>query len=394
MGALPPILQRGIPKSAEHEYLRSFPLLFSKITTMIRFITAGESHGKGLTIIIDGMPAGIPISVDFINAELAKRQIGAGSGGRMQIEKDEGEILSGVRFGKTIGSPISIIIWNKDHKNWEDKMSIEAQSPEIIESAKVTQPRPGHADLAGVQKHGFDDVRNVLERASARETAARVAAGGIFKQYLITRNIEIASHTLQIGDITVASKYSFDDIKKTYENDPEIRCVDPGKSREMKQLIQRARIDKDTLGGVVETWAVGVPAGLGDYAQWDTKLDGKIAQAMMSIQSVKAVEIGSGIENAGKYGSEVHDEIYHSGTDYFRKTNRAGGIEGGVTNGMPIVVRVYHKPISTLYKPLQTVDIKTKQSADATVERSDICVVPRAGVVSEAMLAYVLAQIV
>ncbi len=361
---------------------------------MIRFITAGESHGKGLTIIIDGMPAGIPISVDFINAELAKRQIGAGSGGRMQIEKDEGEILSGVRFGKTIGSPISIIIWNKDHKNWEDKMSIEAQSPEIIESAKVTQPRPGHADLAGVQKHGFDDVRNVLERASARETAARVAAGGIFKQYLITRNIEIASHTLQIGDITVASKYSFDDIKKTYENDPEIRCVDPGKSREMKQLIQRARIDKDTLGGVVETWAVGVPAGLGDYAQWDTKLDGKIAQAMMSIQSVKAVEIGSGIENAGKYGSEVHDEIYHSGTDYFRKTNRAGGIEGGVTNGMPIVVRVYHKPISTLYKPLQTVDIKTKQSADATVERSDICVVPRAGVVSEAMLAYVLAQIV
>jgi len=382
---------------------------------MIRLMTAGESHGKGLTIIIDGMPAGIPISQDFINRELEKRQVGAGSGGRQQVEKDEAELLSGVRFGKSIGSPISMIIWNKDHNNWGDKMSIEEQSDEIVESAKVTQPRPGHADLAGVQKHGFDDVRNVLERASARETAARVAAGGIFKQYLLTKNIEIASHTLQIGDIKVDSKYSFDYIKNTYENDPEIRCVDPGKSREMKQLIQRARIDKDTLGGVVETWAVGVPAGRGDYAQWDTKLDGQIAQAMMSIQSVKAVEIGPAIENAGKYGSEVHDEIHYRhpessvipdpdrgsmdsrfhGNDkdmYFRKTNRAGGIEGGVTNGMPIIVRVYHKPISTLYKPLQTVDIKTKQSADATVERSDICVVPRAGVVSEAMLSFVLAR--
>lgn len=399
MGALPPILQRGIPKSAEHEYLRSFLLLFSKITTMIRLMTAGESHGKVLITVIDGMPAGIPISIDFINAELAKRQVGAGSGGRMQIEKDEVEILSGVRFGKTIGSPISLVISNKDNKNWGEKMSIEEQPDEIVESTRITQPRPGHADLAGVQKHGFDDVRNVLERASARETAARVAAGGIFKQYLLTKNIEIASHTLQIGDSMVDSKYSFDDIKKTYEKDPEIRCVDPGKSRVMKQLIQRARIDKDTLGGVVETWAVGVPAGLGDYAQWDTKLDGLIAQAMMSIQSVKAVEIGSGIKNAGNYGSEVHDEIHYrhpeldSGSNgYFRKTNRAGGIEGGVTNGMPIVVRVYHKPISTLYKPLQTVDIQTKKTADATVERSDICVVPRAGVVSEAMLAYVVAK--
>ena len=365
---------------------------------MIRFLTAGESHGKGLTVIIDGMPAGIPISVDFINHELEKRQKGAGSGGRMQIEQDEVEIVSGIRFGKTIGSPISMIIWNKDHSNWGDKMSIEKQPQEIVDSAKVTKPRPGHADLAGVQKHGFPDVRNVLERASARETAARVAAGGIFKQFLLTKNIEIASHTLQIGDIVVdplaGGKYTFEDIQKTYENDPEIRCIDPGKSREMKQLIQRARMDKDTLGGVVETWAVGVPAGLGDYAQWDTKLDGKIAQAMMSIQSVKAVEIGSGIENAGKQGSEVHDEIHHNGQEYFRKTNRAGGLEGGVTNGMPIIVRVYHKPISTLYKPLQTVDIETKQSTKATVERSDICVVPRAGVVSEAMLSYVVAQAV
>jgi len=380
-------------------------------------MTAGESHGKGLTIIIDGMPAGIPISVDFINHELKKRQKGAGSGGRMQIEQDEVEIVSGVRFGKTIGSPISMIIWNKDHINWGKKMSIEEQSQDIVDSAKVTAPRPGHADLSGVQKHGFGDARNVLERASARETAARVAAGGIFKQYLLTKKIEIASHTTQIGNIKIDKKYLFEDIQKTYEKDPEIRCVDPGKSREMRQLIQRARIDKDTLGGVVETWAVGVPAGLGDYAQWDTKLDGKIAQAMMSIQSVKAVEIGSGIENAGTYGSEVHDEIYFrhpeatpkdSGTrkngffagaqndknSYYRKTNRAGGLEGGLTNGMPLVVRVYHKPISTLYDPLQTIDIESKKPTEATVERSDICVVPRAGVVSEAMLAYALAQVV
>jgi chorismate synthase len=382
---------------------------------MIRFLTAGESHGKGLTVIVDGMPAGIPISTDYINAELAKRQKGAGSGSRMQIEKDEGEILSGVRFGKTIGSPISLVIWNNDNKNWGEKMSIEEQPSEVVESARITAPRPGHADLAGVQKHGFDDVRNVLERASARETAARVAAGALFKQFLSTKEIEIASHTLQIGDIKVDSDYSFKDIQATYEKDPEIRCIDASKSREMKQLIQQARMDKDTLGGVVETWAVGVPAGLGDYAQWDTKLDGLIAQAMMSIQSVKAVEIGSGIQSSGNFGSEVHDEIYschpeakpkdpellkngffantQNDTDlYFRKTNRAGGLEGGVTNGMPLVVRVYHKPISTLYSPLQTVDIKTKQPLEATVERSDICVVPRAGVVSEAMLAYVLAR--
>lgn len=363
---------------------------------MIRFLTAGESHGKGLTVIIDGMPAGIPISIEFINAELAKRQAGAGSGGRMQIEKDEVEILSGVRFGKTIGSPISLVIWNNDNKNWGEKMSAEDQPDKVKDSARITAPRPGHADFAGVQKHGFDDIRNVLERASARETAARVAAGAIFKQLLLTKGIEIASHTIQIGDIKVdppaGGDYSFEDIQATYEKDPDIRCVDPGKSREMKQLIQNARMDKDTLGGVVETWVVGVPAGLGDYAQWDTKLDGLIAQAMMSIQSVKAVEVGAGVGIAGLRGSEVHDEIYQRDGQYHRKTNRAGGIEGGVTNGMPLVVRVYHKPISTLYKPLQTVDIETKKSTEATVERSDICVVPRAGVVSEAMLAYVLAR--
>ncbi len=360
---------------------------------MLRFFTAGESHGKGLVIIIEGMPAGVPISQDYIAHEMQKRMKGAGSGGRMMIENDEVEIMSGVRFGKTIGSPISLVIANKDAKNWGVKMSIEPQDEEFIQSIRVTQPRPGHADLSGVLKYGFDDVRNVLERASARETAARVAAGAIFKQYLQQFEIEIASHTLQIGDICVTSEYTFEDIKKTYELDPEIRCVDTDTSEKMKISIDQARREMNTLGGVVETWATGVPVGLGSYVHWDRKIDGQIAQALMSIPSVKAVEIGEGVQSAAEHGSEVHDEIFYDKTSgYYRKTNRAGGVEGGMTNGMPVVVRVYHKPISTLYKPLKTVDIATKESVDATVERSDICIVPRGGVVSEAMLAYVLAS--
>lgn len=373
--------------------LRTLSFTNFKTEVMLRFLTAGESHGPALTAIIEGMPAGIPISRDCINHELAKRQTGAGSGGRMLIEKDEVEILSGVRFGKTIGSPIAMIVRNNDFENWGDKMSIQEQSQEVVDSARVRQPRPGHADLAGIQKYGFDDVRNVLERASARETAARVAAGAIFKQFLFIYGIEIASHTLQIGTITVTKEYSFEDIKQTFEKDPEIRCVDLKVSRKMKELIEQTRKAKDTLGGVIEVWVVGVPPGLGSYVHWDTRIDGQIAAAVMSIPSVKAVEIGSGIENAAKFGSAVHDEIFHdTEKGYFRKTNRAGGIEGGMTNGMPIVVRVYHKPISTLYKPMNTVDIKTKKQVKATVERSDICVVPRAGVVSEAMFAYVLAR--
>lgn len=359
---------------------------------MIRFFTAGESHGRGLTVIIDGMPAGVPILRDFINHELEKRQKGLGSGGRMLIEKDEVELISGVRFGKTIGSPISMIIWNKDFKNWGNKMSIEEQTDEVVKSAQVTAPRPGHADLAGIQKHGFNDVRNVLERSSARETAARVAAGAIFKQYLLTKDIEIASHTIQVGSIINDHKYTFEQVKNSYQLDPDTRCVNREIAVKMKKLIADTRLEKNTLGGVVEVIAVGVPAGLGDYAQWDTKIDGLIAQALMSIQSVKAVEIGTGVRNVDKMGSEVHDEIFYNKSGYYRKTNRAGGIEGGVTNGMPIVVRVFHKPISTLYKPLITVDINSKEPVKATVERSDICVVPRAGVVSEAMLAYVIAS--
>ena len=358
---------------------------------MLRFLTAGESHGKGLVVIIEGMPAGVPISQEFIAYEMKKRMKGSGSGGRMLIEEDKVEIMSGIRFGKTIGSPIAIFIENKDYNNWGKKMSVDPQPKEVVESARVTEPRPGHADLAGVQKYGFDDVRNVLERASARETAARVAAGAIFKQFLQQFKIEIASHTLQIGNIKVEKAYTFEDVKKTFENDPEIRCVDQKTSKKMKELIEKTRKEMNTLGGVVEVWAVNVPAGLGSYVHWNRKIDGQIAQALMSIPSVKAVEIGSGVENASMFGSDVHDEIYYD-KNYYRKTNRAGGIEGGMTNGMPVVARVYHKPISTLYKPMNTVDIVTKKSVKATVERSDICVVPRGGVISEAMLAYVLAK--
>jgi chorismate synthase len=361
---------------------------------MLRFLTAGESHGKGLTVIVDGMPANVPISAKYIKAEMQKRMKGSGAGGRMLIETDSVDILSGVRFGKTIGSPITLYIENKDFKNWGDKMSSEEQSTDVIKSAKVTNPRPGHTDLAGVQKYNLDDVRSVLERASARETTARVAAGAIFKQLLACFDIQIASHTLQIGNVRMEKKdYSYEDVSQSYSVSPEIRCLDAETAKNMDAAIMKARKEMNTLGGIVEIWAVNVPVGLGSYVQFDRKIDGQIGQALMSIQSVKAVEIGEGVAAAGMPGSEVHDEIHYSEEkSYHRFTNRAGGIEGGVTNGEPVVVRVYHKPISTLYKPLKSVDIETKQPREATVERSDICIVPRGAVVSEAMLAYVLAQ--
>jgi chorismate synthase len=360
---------------------------------MLRFLTAGESHGKGLTVIIEGMPANVPIDPERIRAIMQKRMKGSGAGGRMLIETDAVEITAGVRFGKTIGSPIALWIENRDFNNWGDKMSSDPQSDEVIASARVTNPRPGHVDLPGTQKYHLDDVRSVLERASARETTARVAAGSVFLQFLSCFGIEIASHTLQIGDIRMErSEYGFDDVKASYANDPDIRCIDPDTSRRMAELIDKTRREMNTLGGVVEIWATGVPVGLGSYVHYDRKIDGQIAHALMSIQSVKAVEIGDGVANAGKPGSDVHDGIKHNGNEYYRDTNRAGGVEGGVTNGEPIIARVYHKPISTLYKPMDTVDIATKQPVKATVERSDICIVPRGAVVSEAMLAFVLAK--
>lgn len=361
---------------------------------MLRFITSGESHGKAVLVTIEGMPSNVPISLEEIQAEMRKRQKGSGAGGRMLIETDTVEILSGVRFGKSIGSPITLIITNNDFKNWGEKMSASDQSDQVKSSAQVTNPRPGHVDLPGVQKYNFNDVRNVLERASARETTARVAAGAVFKQLLAQFGIEIASHTLQIGSVRLEkADYSFDEVKMSYQESPEIRCIDPDTAMKMDAAIMQARQEMNTLGGIVEIWAVGVPVGLGSYVHYDRKIDGQIAQALMSIQSVKAVEIGEGVDAATRLGSEVHDEIQYSTEHGFhRETNRAGGIEGGVTNGMPVVVRVYHKPISTLYKPMNTVDIATKEATKATVERSDICIVPRGAVVSESMLAFVIAQ--
>jgi chorismate synthase len=361
---------------------------------MIRFLTSGESHGKGLTVTIEGLPAGIPLSMDYIQNEMLKRKKGVGSGGRQLIENDEIEIYTGVRFGKTLGSPLTMIIPNKDFQNWGEKMSSEDKPQELKDKICITEPRPGHADLVGTLKYGYDDVRNVLERASARETTARVAAGAIFKQFLQACGIDIASHTIQIGEVKLEQEdYTFEDIKNVYTNEPETRCIDPEKAHKMKEAVHTARTNRNTLGGVVETWAVNLPPGLGSHVHFDRKIDGQIAQALMSIQSVKAVEIGHGVEAAGLHGADVHDEVFYSEEKgYYRETNRAGGIEGGMTNGEPIVVRVYHKPISTLYKPLKTVDIQTKEPVEATVERSDICIVPRGGVVSEAMLAYVLAN--
>ncbi|MEI6532459.1 MAG: chorismate synthase [Candidatus Roizmanbacteria bacterium] len=360
---------------------------------MLRFFTAGESHGKGVVVIIEGLPANLPISTDKIRETMRKRKIGVGSGGRQLVEDDAVDIISGVRFGKTIGSPIALQIVNKDFSNWGEKMSSEPIDEKIIEKLKVVKPRPGHADLVGIQKYNLDDVRNVLERASARETTGRVAAGALFLQFLEYFDIQVASHTLQIGNIINTKPYIFSDIKNVYTTSPETRCIDTDTSDAMKILVQRARTDMNTLGGVVETWAINVPPGLGSHVHWDRKIDGQLAQALMSIQSVKAIEIGTGFNNASQYGTEVHDEIFYSQEEsYYRKTNRAGGIEGGITNGMPVIVRAYHKPISTIYKPLHTVNIKTHADEQATVERSDICIVPRGGIVSEAMLAYVLTQ--
>jgi chorismate synthase len=356
---------------------------------MLRFLTAGESHGPQLTVIIEGLPAGIPIDSGKIQAEMQKRKIGSGSGGRQQMEQDNAEIVSGVRHGKSLGSPITLVIRNKDFQNWEDQMNPE---PRAVTVDKVTEPRPGHADLAGVMKYGFDDVRNVLERASARETTARVAAGAIFKQFLAAFGIELASHTLQIGKHRVVNDYDFTDVKMASEVSPLTRCVDKDLAEKMEAQILEARQKRDTLGGIVEVWAMNVPVGLGSHVHWDRKMDGQIAQALMSIQSVKAVEIGEGVTAAESFGSEVHDSIEHDGQDFQRSSNRAGGLEGGITNGQPLVVRVYHKPIATLYNPLPSVDIATKEPVLATIERSDICVIPRAGVIAESMLAYVLAK--
>jgi len=357
---------------------------------MLRFFTSGESHGPQLTAFIEGLPAGLEIDLDEVQKEMKRRKIGSGSGARQIMETDEVEIVSGVRQGKTLGSPITLVIKNKDFANWTEVMSVKANDvdPEL---KKVRSPRPGHADLAGALKYGFSDLRNVLERASARETTARVAAGAVFKQFLKALRVEVASYTLQIGSVKGEKASDFEKVKNAEVENPSTRALDKKSAEAMEELIMETRKNQDTVGGVIEVWAVGSPVGLGSYVQWDRKMDGQLAQVLMSIPSVKAVEIGEGIEATQKPGSKVHDPILYK-TGFKRASNNAGGLEGGVTNGEPLIARVHHKPIATLYKPLASVDFETKEAAPASVERSDICVIPRAGVISEAMVSYVLAK--
>lgn len=373
-----------------------------------KFTTAGESHGKALVVIVEGLPAGLPIDIAKIDRELWRRQQGYGRGGRMKIESDRVEILSGIRHGKALGSPVAAMIENRDFVHWTEIMSAEVPESEPANPRRVTRPRPGHADLAGGQKFAARDLRNVLERASARETTARVAAGAIAKQLLEQFGIEIRSHVAKLGDVPDSPSQPTWEAISTMPDDSPLRCVDRDLQDRMIRLIDTAKENGDTLGGVFEVVARGVVAGLGSPFSWHEKLDGRIAHAFMSIHAVKAVEIGSGVDNASRLGSAVHDEIFpnpriddsekadgaslSTGSAFKRSTNRAGGLEGGVTNGEEIRVRGYLKPISTLKKPLRSVDIDTKEASEAAYERSDVTVVPAAGVIGESMLALVLAD--
>jgi len=360
---------------------------------MFRFTTAGESHGRALVAIVEGLPAGLPVNVDQINHELWRRQQGYGRGGRMKIEQDRVEILSGVRHGLTLGSPLALMIENKDWANWNEVMAVGATEIAPEKSRRVKRPRPGHADLAGGLKYDVRDLRNVLERASARETTARVACGALAKQLLGNFGVEIRSHVIQLGGMPEKPlELTFDQIAAIPEDAP-LHCADTEIQQRMIDLIDQTKRDGDTLGGIFEVVARGVIPGLGSHTSWDAKLDGRLAQAIMSIHAVKAVAIGAGVEASSLPGSEVHDEIaYNEETkEFIRATNRAGGLEGGVTNGEELRVRGHLKPISTLRRALRSVDIDTKQEERAAFERSDITVVPAAGVIGEAMVALVLA---
>jgi len=354
----------------------------------LRFTTAGESHGPGLTAVVEGLPAGLSLAPEDIDRDLARRQLGHGRGGRMKIEKDRAEVTAGVRHGRTLGSPVSLRVVNRDFANWEERMN-----PWPVEAAvdEVHLPRPGHADLAGVQKFGFSDVRNVLERASARETAARVACGALAKVYLRAFGVEVRSHVIQIGSVRAPDPESLelDDFEGVDESP--VRCLDPDASHAMVEEIDAARKANESLGGVYEVRAYGLVPGIGSHVSWDGRLDGRLAQAIMSIQAMKGVAIGDGFEIAGRVGSQAHDEIFWSEEHgYFRETNRAGGLEGGMTSGETLVVRGAMKPLPTLTKPLRSVDLETKAPAAALRERTDSCTVPAAGVVGEAMVALVL----
>ena len=360
---------------------------------MLRYLNAGESHGRGLMAVVEGVPSGLPVTAEAINVDLTRRQGGYGRGGRMRIEKDRIEFICGVRKGKTLGNPLGLLIWNKDWENWKDIMASEPGPPST--ERVVTRPRPGHADLVGAIKYGHRDIRNVLEKASARETAIRVAIGGVAKSLLAQFDMQVVSYTMDIGGISAISPA--DPVAAYQEAEQsDVRCHDPEAAKKMIEHIRGAKHKGDSLGGIFEVVVTNPPIGLGTYAQWDRRLTARLAMAAMSIQAMKGVEIGMGFESARRYGSEVHDDIYFDQTDgkFIRKSNNAGGLEGGITNGQNIIVRVAMKPIATLYSPKDSVDIVTKEPFEATVERSDICTVPAAGVVGEAVIAFEMANAV
>src|SRR5271170_2785813 len=366
-------------------------------SVMLRFYTAGESHGQALLAFVSGLPAGLPIDVGFINHELHRRQLGYGRGGRQKIEKDRADIFAGVRHGQTIGAPIALRIENRDWANWEKFLPVEdsAEAQVAALEKKLVAPRPGHADLAGSQKFNFHDARYVLERASARETAARVAAGAFAKLLLREFAAEVLSHSVAVGHAHLERPATWEENAKVCENlESPLRCVDTATESKMIAEVDHVLRAGDSVGGIFEVVARGIPPGLGSHAQWDEKLDARIARAVMSIQAVKAVEFGTGVANAGSYGSEVQDEIIYDAAKkrFDRTSNRAGGLEGGITNGSNVVVRGYLKPISTLRRPLLTADLNTKEAVKAAYERSDVCVVPAGGVAGEAMIAMELAN--
>jgi chorismate synthase len=356
----------------------------------LNMITAGESHGPGLTCIVEGLPAGLELEREAINRDLARRQLGHGRGGRMKIERDQAHVTGGVRHGRTLGGPIALQVANRDYANWEERMNPWPVSPA---PAEVHLPRPGHADLVGTQKYGLSDVRDILERASARETAARVAGGAVVKGFLRALGVSVYSHVIQIAGVSAPRRDDLTAADFEHVDESPVRCLDAEASRAMVAEIDRLRKANESLGGVFEVRAFGLVPGLGSHTSWQQRLDGRLAQAALSIQAIKAVSIGDGFEVAGVPGSQAHDEIFFDqDRGYYRKTNRAGGLEGGMTTGAPVVVRASMKPLPTLTKPLQSVDIATHEPAEALRERTDSCTVPAAGVVGEAMVAFVLAD--
>jgi chorismate synthase len=356
----------------------------------LRLTTAGESHGPGLTCIVEGMPAGLTLELEAINRDLARRQLGHGRGGRMKIERDQVEVTAGVRHGHTLGGPIALQVRNRDYANWEERMN---PWPVEAELQEVHLPRPGHADLVGTQKYGLSDVRDILERASARETAARVAGGAVAKAFLSALGVQVYSHVIQITSVQAPRRDDLGPEDFAAVDESPVRCLDPEASRAMVVEIDGLRKENESLGGVFEVRAFGLHPGLGSHVSWEERLDGRLGQAMLSIQAIKAVSIGDGVEVAGLPGSQAHDEIfYDEDQGYHRLTNRSGGVEGGMTTGAPLVVRGSMKPLPTLTKPLRSVDIATHEPAQALRERTDSCTVPAAGVVGEAMVAFVLAD--